>query len=284
MKLTLTMLAVLLISGCGSSKDEKKGNLMDQTEQNTHGQTAMLCIPGPWGSRADFLHRVVTHTKGEFMFAGGILANPNAQDHVPLEFYGPTDNIRKAFEIAGQGKLPNELLDQIDAHKSVVYLRFPLGVIRQKEHILKYTSLLRDLGGFAVKIESTGIAHTWDVWDELLSSDNPFDQYRCFVVLIGDEEYYYSCGMHHFSLPDCQISRTIPVAEAADQLNRFNYYQIVEQPELESGDTFSLTPDSPYYQLIRNQDSRHENDELFHNPHGIWTMKKVEQSLGGYRR
>ncbi|MFO1523968.1 MAG: DUF4261 domain-containing protein [Kiritimatiellia bacterium] len=217
-------------------------------------QETMLCIPGPWKDRTEFVQCVVTHSKGDFMFAGGILANPKAQDHVPLEFCDTYDNMRKAFEIAGQGKLPKEVLDQIGSHKSIVYIRFPLNVIDQKERMLKYTSLLRDLGGFAVKIESTGIAHAWDVWAELVSSENPFDQYRCFVVLIGDEKQFYSCGMHHFGLPDCQISRVNPADEAADTMNRFNYYQITEHPELDSGHTFSLTPDSPYYRLTLDQD------------------------------
>lgn len=251
---------------------------MAQVEEKTNsGQEAMLCIPGPWTNRTDFLQRVVSHTKGDFIFAGGILANPKSTDHVPLEFCQPYEDMRNAFEIAGQGKLPRELLDQLASHKSVVYMRFPLDAIGQKKHILKYTSLLRDLGGFAVKVESTGIAHTWDTWDELLSSENPFDQYRCFVILIGDEEQFYSCGMHHFGLPDCQISREIPAEEAADTMNRFNYYQIVEHPELESGHTFSLTPDSPYYRLTLDQDQRHEAEEFFHNPKGLWTMEKVEQ-------
>jgi hypothetical protein len=82
--------------------------------------------------------------------------------------------------------------------------------------------------------------------------------------------------MHHFWLPDCQISRQTPIEEAADSMNRFNYYQISEHPTLESGHTFSLTPDSPYYRLTLVADLRHDADELFRNPNGLWTMEKVE--------
>jgi hypothetical protein len=239
-------------------------------------QDAMICIPGPWKDHTDFVQCVVTHTKGDFIFAGGILANPKGKDHVPLEFCEPYEDMRQAFEIAGQGKLPQELLDQIAAHTSVVYLRFPLDAIAQRARMLTFTSLVRELGGYAVKIESTGIAHAWDVWHTLLSSDNPFDQYRCFVVLIGDEKQFYSCGMHHFGLPDCQISSEIPIEEAADTMNQFNYYQIIDQPTLEPGHTFSLTPDAPYYRLSLAPDHRHDADDLFRNPNGLWTMERVE--------
>lgn len=240
-------------------------------------QETMICIPGPWKDRTDFVQRVVAQTKGEFMFAGAILANPKAKDHVPLDFCDPYDGMRQAFEIAGQGKLPLEVLDQIATHNSVVYMRFPLDVIRQRKRMLMFTSLVRDIGGYAIKVESTGIAHDWDVWHSLISSENPFDQYRCFVVLIGDEDQFYSCGMHHFGLPDCQISRAIPVKEAADTMNRFNYYQIVEQPTLGSGHTFSLTPDAPHYRITLVEDHRHESDDFFRNPNGLWTMERVEQ-------
>ena len=245
-------------------------------DENADVPEAMLCIPGPWEERREFVQRVVTHTTGEFMFAGGILANPKAKDHVALEFCEPYEDMRRAFEIAGQGKLPQELLDQIAAHKSVVYMRFPLDVIAQRERMLTYTTLLQQLGGFAVKVESTGIAHAWDVWGQLLSSEDCFDQYRCFVVLIGDDQHFYSCGMHHFGLPDCQISREIPAEEAAETMNRFNYYQISEQPTMEPGHTFSLTPDAPYYRLALVSDDRHGPDDLFRNPTGLWAMERVE--------
>jgi hypothetical protein len=244
----------------------------------------MICIPGPWKDRTDFLQRVVAQTKGDFMFAGGILANPKGKDHVPLEFCEPYTDMRRAFELAGQGKLPVSVLDQVNAHQSVVYLRFPLDVIGQRGRLLKFTTVLRDVGGFAVKVESTGIAHAWDTWQNLLSSDNPFDQYRGVVVLIGDEQYFYSCGMHHFNLPDCQTSRQLPAEEAADTMNRFNYYQIVERPTLASGHTFSLTTDSPAYRLTLIADAKHGEDDFFRNPQGLWNMERVEQSGGTLRR
>lgn len=235
----------------------------------------MICIPGPWKDRTDFVQRVVVQTKGDFMFAGAILANPKGKDHVPLEFCEPFAGLRRAFEIAGQGKLPATLLDQIGVHKSVVYIRVPLDIIAQKDRLLKFTTVLRDIGGCAVKVESSGIAHTRDTWQALLSSKNPFDQYRGVVVLIGDEHYFYSCGMHHFNLPDCQASRQLPIAEAADTMNRFNYYQIVERPILASGHTFSLTADSPSYRLALISDARHGEDELFRNPQGLWNMERA---------
>jgi hypothetical protein len=98
------------------------------------------------------------------MFAGMILADLEAKDHVPLDFC-PTDaKLPRAFEIAGQGKLPEGLLVELKQHSAVVYLRFPLDLSRERDRVLKFSSVLRRVGGLAVKVESAGVAHTWERW------------------------------------------------------------------------------------------------------------------------
>lgn len=46
-----------------------------------------------------------------------ILANPKGNDHVPLDFTPHDPQMRRAFEIAGQGKMPPQVLDQISKHR-----------------------------------------------------------------------------------------------------------------------------------------------------------------------
>lgn len=232
----------------------------------------IICIPGTWTDRSDFLHQVIAHEpKGRYIFAGMVLADTETKDHVPLEFFPADPQLPGAFEIAGQGKIPGEILAEIQNHSSIVYLHFPLDLLDQRERILKYTQLLQRLGGLAVKVESSGTAHTWERWFALLSG-TPFDIYCAAVVLVGDRDYYFSCGMHLFGLPECEVPRAIPPPEAADLMNQFNFWQIVEHPELSSGHTFSLSEKSPRFRLSLQPDSRHEKDDLFHNPHGIWRL------------
>jgi hypothetical protein len=211
------------------------------------------------------------------MFAGNILANPKAKDRIAVELYEADPHMQKAFEYAGQGKVGKGTIDAIAEHKTTAYLHFPLFVPGNQARLKMFTAAIRQIGGLALKIESSGRAHEWQVWDEILDSDNPFDLYRGFVTLVGDEDFYYSCGMHHFGLPDSQVSRHLDIEEAADLLNRFNYYRIVENPELENGHTFSLSDKSPWYRLSRITDQRHESADLFHNPFGLWDMSPVEQ-------
>jgi hypothetical protein len=237
----------------------------------------ILCIPGPWADRKEFLHQVISfEPKGRYLWAGAVLMDTKSQDHVPLEFCEADEHMPRAFEIASQGKLQAATLDRIRAHKSLVYAHFPLDLPDQRERVLKYSALLRDLGGIAVKVETSGVAHEWERWFSLLTG-TPFQRYTAVVTLVGDREYYYSCGMHHFGLPECEVPRALPPGEAADLMNRFNNYLLAENPTLSSGHTFSLAQDAPRYLLTHLKDERHEpeEDDLFWNPHGIWRLDAV---------
>lgn len=181
----------------------------------------------------------------------------------------------EAFEFGGQGKLSDTILDQTAQHRSVVYLHFPFDIVSQKERMTKFTEVLSSCGGIAVKLETSGIAHEWERWFELLRSDNPFDTYCASVVLVGDERSYYSCGMHNFGLPDAQISNYFDAMEGADLINRFNYWRIVEMPVLKAGHTFSLAENSPHFRLEPLEDKRHSEDDLFYNPNGLWELLRA---------
>ena len=232
----------------------------------------ILCIPGPWKDQHDFLRRVIAHEPaGRFMFAGKILADLGDKEPVVAEFTAASPEMGRAFELAGQGRIAAPVLDLVQGHESTVYLHFSLDLRAERERLIKFTRLLQELGGHAVKVESAGCAHTWERWFALLNG-SPFDLYCAAVVLIGGQGHYYSCGMHHFGLPDCAVPGTLMPADAADLMNRFNHWQITEAPALESGHTFSLAADEPTWRLTLEEDDRHAAEDLFFNPHGLWTL------------
>lgn len=232
-----------------------------------------LCIPGPWKDRREFLHQVVLlEPTGSYLFAGGLLAHIAGKDHTQVEFFDHDPDMGEAFRLASQGKISRETLERITEHKTVVYLHFPLDIRDQRERVLKFTQVLQRMGGYAVKIENSGVAHEFEEWYRLLGG-NDFNIYCSVVNLIADQEQYYSCGMHHFKLPECAVSRDIPTEEAADLMNQFNFWQVCESPVLQSGHTFSLSEESPHYRLIHSPDLRHHPDDLFHNSHGVWNLE-----------
>ena len=235
-------------------------------------QEIILCIPGAWLDSNDLLRQVITfEPKGRYMFAGMVLMDVQGKDHVRMDFGSADPNIAKAFEIAGQGRFSPEILARLSAHTSVVYLHFPMDLPGQRERLLKFTRIIRDLGGIAVKVESCGIAHSWERWDELLSG-NMFEVYCAGIVLVRDDAHFYSCGMHHFGLPECEVAVSTPIEEATELMNQFNFWQIHDKPSVSPGETFSLTETAPRYRLALNPDIRSDREDLFHNPHGVWRL------------
>ncbi len=238
-------------------------------------KTLILCVPGPWENRRSFLEQVVLlEPKGTYMYAGGILADIAGKDHVMLQIASADPGMRTAFEIAGRGAISGQDLTAVESHKSVAYMHFAADVLGEQERIRKFANVLRNLNGAAVKVETAGIAHSWMEWNRLLAG-SPFDLYCAFVVLIGDSEHYYSCGMHQFGLPDCRVASSLSPDAAADLMNRFNYWRIMEKPTLESGHTFSTAPGSPHFQLNLERDMRYEPSDPFFNSHGIWTLESA---------
>jgi hypothetical protein len=235
-------------------------------------QEIILCIPGPWTSRSEFLNAVITvEPHGEFMFAGGILAHPTGNDHVPVTYEDADPRMVEAFEAAGQGKISEATLQRIASHGGVAYLHFPMDLPGQRERMVKFTDVMRRAGGLAIKVESSGVAHEWNRWSYLITGEE-FDLYCSACLLVADEDQFYSCGMHHFGHAECSVTSQMELGDAADLINRFNLFQIVDRPRLATGHTFSVDEDAPSFRLNLVEDSRHEPDDLFHNPHGVWVL------------
>ena len=236
----------------------------------------IFCVPGPWRDRSDFIRRVVTsESDGRYVFDGKFLADVRHQDVVKVEFLGRHPRMLQAFQAASRGDLPRRVEEEIARHSSSIYLRFPLSLIEERPRVLKYTEMAQRWGGFAIKLESSGVGHSWERWFRLVSSDNEFDWYCAFVMLLAGDIYYYSCGMHHFGLADSAVERRFAVEEAANLLNKFNYWRLIERRALRSGESFSLSETSTLFRLQLKEDELNPEDDLFHNPHGLWHLEKI---------
>ena len=173
--------------------------------------------------------------------------------------------------MAAQGRIEQTTLDAVAVHVAVAYLHFAADLPAQKERVLRFTDLVRQAGGIAVKVESSGTAHSWEAWHAMLGG-NDFDLYCAMVLLLADDRSFYSCGMHLFGLPDCTVPDSIDAEDAAELMNQFNFWRIQEQPELETGNTFSMSADAPLYRLTFGPDPRHAVSDTSHNPYGIWSI------------
>ncbi|NJL53195.1 MAG: hypothetical protein HC930_15230 [Hydrococcus sp. SU_1_0] len=110
------------------------------------------------------------------------------------------------------------------------------------------------------------------------NSQDVFEIYALFVMLIEGDDYYYSCGMHNFGKADVAIAITEDLGLATYVMNVFNYYRLTESPILQDGHTFQPDIECPRYQIEWIIDRENAPDSYQHNPHGRWCLRKALSS------
>lgn len=235
----------------------------------------IIGIPGPWPDRSAITRAVTSQSSG-WLYAGVVLMNMSTRKSFALDVQAQDPNMEEAFRIAGGGRIPENELAAIGAHRHTLYVVSKDVSPATARDVLDVGVALLNCGGLGVKIESSGVAHSAAQWRELAASEDPFDLYTAFVTLVGNRDGYYSCGMHNFGLPDCKIGNGLPPEEAAPLMNNFNFYQVSELPQLESGHTFSLESGSPVYRVTLEEETNYEADHPFHNPFGIWHLETID--------
>jgi hypothetical protein len=154
--------------------------------------------------------------------------------------------------------------------------------------LLRLGAQLIDVGGIAVKCESSGIAHGRARWQELASLawtsdlDGWLALFRAYVQCpIRDESTLYTCGLHLLGQPDLIVDESVlgrsgnvePVDWSALNLFRsFALYLLAECPvgTFAPGHTFRTDASSPRFRLRWEPCVGYEEDDFFFNPFGRW--------------
>jgi hypothetical protein len=231
----------------------------------------IIGVPGLWTSQTEIVTSIAQRSGG-FIFAGLVLLETATKQGFTLEVYERDPQLQNAFRIGGGGRIPERDLATIGQHRHTLYCSGAGGSVEKARQILRVGVGLLNAGGLAVKVESSGVAHGGERWRELADSENIFDTYTAFVTLIGGKEYFYSCGMHVFGLPDALVSRNLNAPVAAQLLNAFNSYVLAENPALNEGHTFSTAADAPKFRLNKTSCTIYEPSHPFHNPFGMWNL------------
>lgn len=235
----------------------------------------IIGIPGKWKDRTDIIQSVASKSGG-YLMAGQIVHNSAKNVGFQVEMYEHDPNLREAFYYAGRESLPPSLLEELEHHTFTLYVIVAAKDIEDVKNVVDVGVGLLNAGGLAVKIETSGIAHTKENWYKLQENKEHFPLYSHFVTLLGEEDCYFSCGMKAFGLPDVVTPSSIAPEVAADLLNNFNLYQMVEQPTFQNGETFSVDENTPRFKINMIHDFRYEEEDLFFNPYGLLDLRPIE--------
>lgn len=231
----------------------------------------VIGIPGAWSDRSDIVAAIAKHSGG-YLFAGMILMHIDTKWSCTLEIYDRDPGMRRAFEVAGGGRLPESELNAIEEHTNTIYLIADGGSFENARNLMLAAKALLKCGGIAVKIESTGVSHSATRWSELADDELPLAVLNAFVTYVGGDGEFYSCGMHSIGQSDAVVAADISPNDAANLLYQFLRYIAFEEPAIHDNETFSVDEDAPRYRVCKSPCTMFSADDLFYNPYGVWQL------------
>jgi hypothetical protein len=232
-------------------------------------------VPGLWPSRSEVVTSIATKSGG-YLFAGMVLMEVATKDPFTLEVYDHAPQMRNAFAIAGGGRFSEAELDAIGSHTFTLYLSRDGGSPEAAWKVMRAARGLIQAGGLGVKVESAGLAVRPEVWSEWADTEFLPNLYHAFVVRVGGPEGYFSCGMHNLGYRDVIVGPDEASAdEAGELIHRFQLYELLENPDLQSGHTFSLDAEAPRFRVTAEECTTYPPGDSFHNPYGMWRLTRI---------
>lgn len=236
----------------------------------------ILCIPGNWADRESFITSIFETNINEYLAVGFILFDQKNNLSYEIDLCVHDSKMRDSFKWAGLvNRIPEEFLDKINQHKFVVYLKGETGNFDKAKLLAEAGRAVLNAGGIGIKIETTGKAFTKEHWLKLLDNFEISNLYEMFVIdsITNEDQQTYSCGMHNLGLKDT-IVYDEEFQTAVNLISIFNYYQIIDKPEIKNNQTFSIDTDAPIYTITEETNQPNKGDKYFENKYGMWRLNK----------
>jgi hypothetical protein len=241
---------------------------------------SVICIPGNWKDFEDFHGSLIVTSGASYMVVGNILINGKDKRHYSFEFCDRDPRMKDSFRVAGRvTEIGDETLEEIADHKYVIYISGETESLEGAEQIARAGMAVLNTGGIALKIESAGKAFSKAMWLEFMTDFEPERHlYDMFVLdsIIDTDGTVFSCGMHNLGLKDSIVSNE-EFEDAMGLIRIFGYYQIVDKPDIKNNQTFQPSPESPLFRITNELHPPYANNEVFHNPFGMWRLAKIDQ-------
>jgi len=238
----------------------------------------IITVPGIWKDRSELLANILRATDGRFVYAGLVMIDTKLDAHCELLVEEHDADMSQAFQYAGKvNQLSPEFCEEIETHSNVVVLKMETGSPEAVHKLAEAVQAILMAGGLGVKIENTGIAFSAAQWRDLLEDFEKSNLYQMFVLdsLQHQDGTVASCGMHNLGFPDTIVTG-VEFQEAVKVIRVFGYYQLMENPEIEAGNTFSCEPNAPVYQIQNVETYIYDDEDLFGNPYGVWRLVLAE--------
>ena len=123
----------------------------------------ILSIPGPWGSLEALANSIREHSSA-FALEDTDLVRIADGCRCQLQLVEHDPNLRAAFEAANRQSLSRQELDLLESHSVCTYLIGAGGSLAAARFMMQAAAALLLAGGYAVKVETAGVAHSPRSW------------------------------------------------------------------------------------------------------------------------
>lgn len=232
----------------------------------------IIGVPGPWQDHEALVHALVgAQRPPRYLMAGAVLMDIRTKRSWVVEQYEADPRLAQAFAMSGAGRVSPGLTEEIRSHATTAYLISEETSVEAARATMRVVDTLLDAGGFAVKVESAGLAHPPARW-RALGRQGLTGLVDALVTLVGDEHSACSCGMHNLGLPDVAGGEGMTAQELPGMLVSFNLWQLLTAPELEDGAAFVPDLDGQRFK-VKRQPYGYGADSPLNNPHGRWLLE-----------
>jgi hypothetical protein len=238
----------------------------------------VICIPTKLKTRQEIAAALLDRYDTDYLFSEKIFQETATNKSCEINISPVLDNnleLSQAIRLAGKNKISSNILEAINHSSTIIHLVSNNVGYEACQTIARFTQILLNIGGLAVKIESAEIAHEADKWLANYNCEDVFDFYSLYVGLVEGENSYHSCGMHNFGKADVAIHLSEDINLAIYVINVFNYYRLTESPILQDGHTFQPDIESGIYQIKLIPDREYNLNSLQYNPFGRWHLNRV---------
>jgi hypothetical protein len=225
----------------------------------------VVCIPSKWRSEEDF--KATLAQTNQFIVVGNTIIEKLTNNVYEYELYPYDAELWKSF--MHTGKFSEKDLAEIDQHSTTLYLISNTGNTRTLEQLTNIMSDLLKLGGVAIKIESSGAAHTLKSWFDIIIQKKPASLIEAFVTIFVDEGIYYSCGMHHLGYPDIKLISEESEIISSTLINEFLIDLLENSSEIKGNKLLRGN-----YKIQKEVCPIFPEDDLFYNPFGVFNLSK----------
>lgn len=125
-------------------------------------------------------------------------------------------------------------------------------------------------GATEIRVHTSGITHPGVAWRRFSEAGGWSDLYSAYVRFVSSGEYFASCGMHAFGLPDVHVGAEVGLVEASNAISAFNVYVLERRPILATGHWFTGSERGPRFRLRRADCEHFPREQSLHNPFGVW--------------